>query len=444
MKKLEESGQVRNEAIQDEQMQNTTNLWVDIYKPRRYIELLSDEGTNKTLLKWLKLWDKVVFNRKPKIKPIKQEDTTVKFNKYKRNELSTKLDEHGKPEHKIVLLCGPPGLGNLFYVRHLISFNYLVIVGKTTLAHIVAKHAGYNVVEVNASDERSVDTFKRILENATQMTSVIDKEKRPNCIIFDEIDGAPTPSIDFLIKFVNGEHVTKNKKNKNKKPFILKRPIICICNDVYVPALRALRKIAFVIHFPLTSTLRLSERLCEIARKQRIKTDMGTMIALSEKTENDIRTCLSILHFFKSQNTSLTLSDVHDTSIGEKDMFKGLFAVWNDIFTISGTSRKDRMANILKTVRSFGDYERLMNGVFENYLSVMENTSKIEDVADGLDWFCYFDVTNRELLSQQNYDLASYLPYAFVAWNYAFATRVTPKLKYPNVMYEVSFHTFIE
>ena len=33
---------------------------------------------------------------------------------------------------KVVLLCGPPGLG------------------KTTLAHIVAKHAGYNVVEMNA------------------------------------------------------------------------------------------------------------------------------------------------------------------------------------------------------------------------------------------------------------------------------------------------------
>jgi SpoVK/Ycf46/Vps4 family AAA+-type ATPase len=34
------------------------------------------------------------------------------------------------------LLYGPPGLG------------------KTTLAHVVANHAGYNVVEINASDDR--------------------------------------------------------------------------------------------------------------------------------------------------------------------------------------------------------------------------------------------------------------------------------------------------
>ncbi|RZF37751.1 hypothetical protein LSTR_LSTR017171, partial [Laodelphax striatellus] len=42
-------------------------LWVEKYRPRRYLDLLSDEGTNKSLLKWLKLWDKVVFNRENKI-----------------------------------------------------------------------------------------------------------------------------------------------------------------------------------------------------------------------------------------------------------------------------------------------------------------------------------------------------------------------------------------
>ena len=40
------------------------------------------------------------------------------------------------------MLYGPPGLG------------------KTTLAHVVASHAGYNVVEMNASDDRSLQAFK--------------------------------------------------------------------------------------------------------------------------------------------------------------------------------------------------------------------------------------------------------------------------------------------
>ena len=40
------------------------------------------------------------------------------------------------------LLYGPPGLG------------------KTTLAHVVANHAGYKVVEINASDDREYSANK--------------------------------------------------------------------------------------------------------------------------------------------------------------------------------------------------------------------------------------------------------------------------------------------
>ena len=40
------------------------------------------------------------------------------------------------------LLYGPPGLG------------------KTTLAHVVANHAGYKVVEINASDDREYSAIK--------------------------------------------------------------------------------------------------------------------------------------------------------------------------------------------------------------------------------------------------------------------------------------------
>ena len=54
------------------------------------------------------------------------------------------LDENGVPRTKVVLLCGPPGLG------------------KTTLAHLVAKHAGYRPVEVNASDDRSPEFFIQV------------------------------------------------------------------------------------------------------------------------------------------------------------------------------------------------------------------------------------------------------------------------------------------
>lgn len=79
------------------------------------MELLSDESTNRIMLRWIKLWDKVVFNRKPKAKPMKpvdEKDNKKKFFKT-QFELDTELDEHGRPKHKVALLCGPPGLGKV-------------------------------------------------------------------------------------------------------------------------------------------------------------------------------------------------------------------------------------------------------------------------------------------------------------------------------------------
>lgn len=38
-------------------------LWVDKYRPQGYFDLLSDESTNRSLLTWLKMWDKMVFHK---------------------------------------------------------------------------------------------------------------------------------------------------------------------------------------------------------------------------------------------------------------------------------------------------------------------------------------------------------------------------------------------
>lgn len=61
--------------------------------------------------------------------------------------------------------------------------------GKTTLAHVVARHCGYRTVEINASDERTAATLQARITDAVQMQSVLGAG-RPNCVIIDEVDGA--------------------------------------------------------------------------------------------------------------------------------------------------------------------------------------------------------------------------------------------------------------
>jgi len=55
---------------------------------------------------------------------------------------------------------------------------------------------GFAVCDVFASgsDDRSADVFREKIESATQMKAVLGADPRPNCLIIDEIDGAPQVS----------------------------------------------------------------------------------------------------------------------------------------------------------------------------------------------------------------------------------------------------------
>lgn len=51
---------------------------------------------------------------------------------------------------------------------------------------------------LSCSDDRSPEVFKTRIEAATQMKSVLGTNEKPNCLIIDEIDGAPTVSLAWI------------------------------------------------------------------------------------------------------------------------------------------------------------------------------------------------------------------------------------------------------
>ncbi|PFH55615.1 hypothetical protein XA68_17947 [Ophiocordyceps unilateralis] len=267
-------------AVMAGKKQQRSLLWTEKYRAHSFMDLCGDDGTNRLVLRWLKRWDPLVFSR-----PAKSNHSTYRRPGGKHNA------EEEKPHRKILLLTGPPGLG------------------KTTLAHVCARQAGYDVTEINASDDRSRDVVKDRIRTSlgTQSVKTVanarngkgpQRPARPLCVIVDEVDGVTSGSgasgeggfVKALVDLIHVDERNANKvaegsrKRKKGDDFRQMRPLILICNDVYHPSLRPLRhsNLAEIIHVGRPSMDAVVGRLKAVFEKEGIPCEKDAVRKLCE------------------------------------------------------------------------------------------------------------------------------------------------------------------
>ena len=277
-------------------------LWVDRYAPRAFTQLLSDERVNRAVLRWVKSWDAHVFG----VRPSGSGRNRVSASAPNGNgagewnpEGPVVDDPFARPDRQLLLLSGPPGLG------------------KTTLVQVVARHCGYRVLEINASDERASKVVKQRVKEASEAQNVYAGD-RPVLILLDEIDGAMGGSegagtINELIKLASPSATTGG----------LHRPVICVCNDVYAPALRPLRAFAELCEFrSANNNSQLALRLRTICEREGLGADEHTLSKLCERAQGDVRTCINTLQFVRAKTRQISNEELEKMPVGKKDVGK--------------------------------------------------------------------------------------------------------------------------
>jgi replication factor C large subunit len=161
---------------------------------------------------------------------------------------------------KPLLLVGPPGIG------------------KTTIAYLVAKQFGYDMIGLNASDVRSKSRINEILTPVLANVSVMGTPM----IFVDEVDGihgrgdygGASALVDIL-----------------KEPTV---PIILAANSDDSDKMKSIKKVVKTIQFKKIPPRLLRVYLENILKKQGAKLTPGALIKVIDKSKGDIRSMINL------------------------------------------------------------------------------------------------------------------------------------------------------
>ena len=196
-------------------------MWSEKYRPQIISDMVGNEEARAVIMEWFVKWKK---GTKP------------------------------------LLLVGPPGIG------------------KTTIAYLVAKQFGYDMIGLNASDVRSKSRINEILVPVLSNVSVLGTPM----IFVDEVDGihgrgdygGASALVDIL-----------------KEPTV---PIVLAANNDTSDKMKSIKKVVKIIHFKKIPPRLLRVYLDNILKKQSAKLSPGSLIKVIDKSKGDIRSMINL------------------------------------------------------------------------------------------------------------------------------------------------------
>ena len=188
-------------------------------------------------------------------------------------------------------------------------------IGKTTVAHALGRDMGWEVIELNASDQRTADIIEKVVGSASQM-STLEGAGQKRLVIMDEADNI---------------HGTADRGGEKAIVELIKKtnqPIILIANELYDMS-AGLRGACRPIQFNSVMSRSMIPALKKIAEAEGIICGMGVLEKLAQNAGGDLRSAINDLQAAAQGKKKLEPDEI---ATGERDTKENIFKIMSKIF----------------------------------------------------------------------------------------------------------------